>query len=109
MECEFLFTERQTLPYFTHKVALPLLNYVEISSQQDLLQILSALYPDLTDGNMHTLGKYRVSYKHLPVAEADSELVKKILYLMCVDAAYAVKLQCCREYGFADEQHRWTK
>ena len=41
------------------------------------------------------------SYKHLPVAERDSELAKEILYLICVDAAYAVKLQCGREYEFA--------
>ena len=49
------------------------------------------------------LDKHRFCYKHLPVAETDSKLVKEILYLMCVDAAYAVKLQCGREYGFADD------
>ena len=51
---------------------------------KDLFQILPALYRDLTDGNMHTLDKYHVSYKHLPAAESDIELVKEILYLMCV-------------------------
>ena len=104
MECEFLFTELHTLPYFTHKVTLPLLNCVETSSQKDLLQILPALYHDLTKGNLHTVDKYCVSYKHLPVAEPDSESVKEVLYLMCVDAAYALKLQYGREYEFADEQ-----
>ena len=67
-----------------------------------MLQILPALYHDLIDGNMHTLDKYHVSYKNLPVAEPDSKLVNKILYLMCVHAAYAVKLQCGREYEFTD-------
>ena len=51
---------------------------------KDLFQILPALYRDLADGNMHTLDKYHVSYKHLPAAESDIELVKEILYLMCV-------------------------
>ena len=67
-----------------------------------MLQILPALYHDLIDGNMHTLDKYHVSYKNLPVAEPDNKLVKEILYLMCVHAAYAVKLQCGREYGFTN-------
>ena len=87
MECGFFFTELEALSYFTHKVTLPLLNCVKTSSQKDLLQILPALYCDLADGKMHTLDKHCVSYKHLPVAEPDSKLVKEILYLMCVDAA----------------------
>ena len=91
MECEFLFFELQALPYFIHKMTQPLLNCVETSCQKGLLQILPALYCDLTDGNMHTLEKYCVSHKHLLVAEPDRELVKVILYLVCVDAAYAVK------------------
>ena len=103
MECEFFFTELQALSDFTYKVTLPLLNCVETSSQNDLLQILPALYHDLAEGNMHTLNKYHVSYKHLPVVEPDRELVKEILYLMCVYATYAVKLQCGTEYGFTDD------
>ena len=102
MECEFFFTELQALSDFTYKVTLPLLNCVQTSSRKDLLQILPALYRNLADGNMHTLDKY-VSYKHLPVAEPDSELVKEILYLTCAHIAYPVKLKCGREYGFADD------
>ena len=67
-----------------------------------MLQILPALHHDLADGNMHTLDKYHVSYMQLPVVEPDSDLVKEILHLMCVHAAYAVKSQCGREYGFID-------
>ena len=103
MECEFFFTEQQALSDFTFKVALPLLNCVQTSSRKDLLQILPALYRNLADGNMHTLDKYHVSYKHLPVAEPELELVKEILYLMCAHAAYAMKLKCGREYGFTDD------
>ena len=103
MECQFFFTKLEALSCFTHKLTLPLLNCVAASSQKDLLQVLAAFHCFLADGKMHTLDKYRVSYKHLPVAERDSELVKEILYLTCVDAAYVVKLQCGREYGFADD------
>ena len=103
MECEILFTELQALSYFAHEMILPLLNFVETSSQKDLLQILPSLYRDLTDNNMHTPDKYHVFYKYLPAVEPDCELVKEILYLMCMDAAYVVKLQCGREYGFADD------
>ena len=78
---------------------LPLLNFVETSSQKNLLQILPSLYHDLTENNMHTPDKCHV----FSAAEPDCKLVKEILYLMCVDAAYAVKLQCGREYGFADD------
>ena len=87
MECEFFFTKLEALSYFTHKLTLPLLNCVAASSQKDLLQVLPAFHCYLADGKMHTLDKYRVSYKHLPVAEPDSKLVKEILYLICVDAA----------------------
>ena len=98
-----LSAHRNAFPNFTHKVTLPLLNCVETSSQKDLVQILPSLYHDLADGKVHTLDKHRVSFNHPPVTEPDSELLKKILYLMCVDAAYAVKLQCGSEYGFADD------
>ena len=103
MECEFFFTELQALSDFTYKVTLPLLNCVQTSSRKDLLRILPALYRNLADGNMHTLDKYHVSYKHLPVAEPDSELLKEILYPMCAHAPYRVKLKCGREHGFADD------
>ena len=98
-----LSAHRNAFPNFTHKVTLPLLNCVETSSQKDLVQILPSLYHDLADGKVHTLDKHRGSFNHPPVTEPDSELLKKILYLMCVDAAYAVKLQCGREYGFGDD------
>ena len=109
IECEFFSTKLQDLSYFTHKVTLPLFNCVEISSQNDLLQILPTLYHGLADGSMHTQDKYHVSYKQLPVAEPESKLAKENLYLMCVDAIYALKLQCGRQMILScQEQHSWT-
>ena len=103
MEWEFFFTELEALSYFTHTVTLPLLNCLETSSQKDLVQILSALYLDLAGCEMRRLDKYCVSYKHLPVAEPDSDLMKEILHVICVGAAYGMKLQCSREYRFAGD------
>ena len=57
MECKFFFNELKILSYFTHKVTLPLLNCLEMSSQKDLLQILPTLYHDLANGKMHTTGQ----------------------------------------------------
>ena len=36
------------------------------------------------------------------VTEPDTELGKKIMKMMCVEAAEGIKVQCGREYGFAD-------
>ena len=38
------------LAFFTHKVSLPLLNFVEISSQEELLGVFLKLYEDLQCG-----------------------------------------------------------
>ena len=106
MECEFLLTKLQALSYFTRKVTLPLFNCLE-TSQKYLFQRLPALYRDLTNGNMHTLD--RVSYKHLAVAQTDNDLVKEILYLMCVDAAYRVKIQCGSQLPRASQLNKLTE
>ena len=38
------------LAFFTHKVSLPLLNFVEISSQEELLEVFPKLHEDLQCG-----------------------------------------------------------
>ena len=55
VECEFFLTKLHALTYFTHEVTLPLLNYVEISDQSQLLHIIPKLYEDLSNGKMDTL------------------------------------------------------
>ena len=102
LECEFFLTELSVLAYFTHKVSLPLLNCVEVCGQEELLTILPQLYLDLSEGNMNTLDKYTVTYKHVPVSTDLSNLELRILLFMCQHAAESLKLQCGREYGFAD-------
>ena len=44
LDSEFFGTELSVLGYFTHKVTLPFLYCVEISSQEELLKIIPKLY-----------------------------------------------------------------
>ena len=37
LESEFLVTELEALSFFTHKVTLPFLHFVEVITQQDVL------------------------------------------------------------------------
>ena len=53
---------------------------------------------------MDTLKDFLVSYKHLPIDEPESEVVRELLKCMCTDAAEGIKLQCGREYSFSDSE-----
>ena len=67
LDCEFFITEPFVLVDFTYEVSLPLLNFVEISSQPDLLKVFSQLYVDLVDGKMETLREFFVEYRHIQI------------------------------------------
>ena len=67
LDSEFLVTELEALTYFTHKVTLPFLHFVEVSSQKDLLKVFPKLYKDLSIGIMNTLDAYVVHYPHIKV------------------------------------------
>ena len=99
-ECEFFITELQALIYFTHKITLPFLNWVEDCGQSQLTQIIPMLYHHLSAGKMDTLDNYTVTYKHLKIQESDTVMGKEILNLMSAVAALGIKLQWGREYGF---------
>ena len=58
LDSEFFITELSVLVFFTHKVSSPLLNFVEISSQEELLRVFPKLYEDLQKGKMDTLEQY---------------------------------------------------
>ena len=104
LDSEFFITELVVLSYFTHRVSLPLLNCVEISSQPDLLKILPQLFSDLTSGKLDTLEEFLVVYNHIKINEPTSETEKMILEEMCHEAAKSVERQCGREYGFGTIQ-----
>ena len=95
-------TELAVLAEFTHRVTLPLLNCVEICSQKELIPIFQNLYRYLCNNDMSTLDYYRVHYRHLQYPKISTDLEKKNLDRMCQHAAATIKLQCGREFGFAD-------
>ena len=103
LECDFFVTELKLLAYFTYKVTLPYLYFVEISDQQKLLDMLPRLHKDLQEGRMDRLKDYVIPYHHVVVQEPNSLLERKVLRLMCIDAAAGMQMKCGRKYGFAEE------
>ena len=86
-----------------HKVSLLLLNFVEISSQEELLRVFPKLYEDLQKGKMDTLEQYLVKYRHIVVSPPTNETETLLLESMCLNASMSMMLKCGREYGFADK------
>ena len=76
---------------------------VELSSQNDLLRILSQLYDDLSVKCLDTLSDYKVSYS-FDVPEPTSTVEKYVLGLVCVRAASHLATQRGREYGFGPQE-----
>ena len=102
LDSEFFSTELSVLAYFMHKVTLPFLYCIEISTQEELLTILPKLYADLVEKKMDTLDCFLVHYRHVKIHKPTTETEKHLLDLMCVEAAKVLLRQCGREYGFGD-------
>ena len=100
LDSELLLSQLNCLSYFTYKISLPLLNFIEVGTQDDLSKILLNLFEDLSLGKMDTLDSYIVQYRHIKIEEPVSELEVKLLKDMCVHASKTIELQCGREYGF---------
>ena len=58
LDSEFLITELQVLAYFTHVVTLPFLYFVEVNSQNELLEMFPRLFNDLKRGTIDALKEY---------------------------------------------------
>ena len=112
LDSEFLLTELNVLAYFTHKITLPFLYFVEVNTQDDLLAMFPLLFQDLLEGKMDTLKDYTVEYTHVRVNKPTESIAANILSMMCTDAANVLERQAGREYGFGkyvDEPARATK
>lgn len=112
LDCELFISELSVLAYFTHCISLPLLNCVEVSSQDELLNIFPRFYHDLLCGNMDSMNEFLVIYPHVKITKPTSEVELLLLNEMCKDAADALDMQCGREYGFGkfkDKEQRATK
>ena len=100
LDSEFLITELVVLAYFTHKITLPFLYFVEVSSQVQLLQMFPQLFNDLKEGKMDTLKDYVIDHPHVKVQKPTTDIEEKILQKMYIDAAEVLDGQAGREYGF---------
>ena len=81
-------------------ITLPFLYFVEVCTQEDLLEMFPRLYDDLTCGKLDTLQDYIIHYPHVKVNKPSSDLELKILNMMVSATADVFSLQCGREYGF---------
>ncbi|KAG1674003.1 hypothetical protein GQR58_015317 [Nymphon striatum] len=84
-------------------VTLPYLYFVEVNTQEELLQILPLLYNELKKGKMDTLKDYVIEYPHVKVTKPTTDIAQQILQKMYVDAADVLERQAGREYGFGDK------
>ena len=75
------------LAYFTHKVSLSLLNFVEISSQEELLRVSPKLCEDLQKDKMDAFEQYLVKYCHIVVSPPTNETETLLLESMCLNAS----------------------
>ena len=76
LDSEFLITELQVLAYFTHVVTLPFLYFVEVNSQEELLEMFPRLFNDLKCSAVDTLKEYRVHYPHVQVTQSQWFAIK---------------------------------
>ena len=106
MASDLFWTELESLAFFNHHITFPFLNCIEGSSQSDLLKILPNLYKDLLEKRTDTLSDFIVQIHGMPTPTLTTDLSKEVCDMMCLSAAEAIKLQCGREYGFADEDEK---
>ena len=87
LDSEFLITELQVLAHFTHCVTLPFLYFVEVNSQEKLVEMFPRLFNDLKSGTLDTLKEYQVKYLHVQVTQPTTDVLQQLLKKMCEDAA----------------------
>ena len=82
LDSKFFITELTASAYSTHRVSLSLLHFVEVNSQDKLLEIFPGLFQDLKNEKMDALSDYLVVYKHVPIEPPTSE-TDHLLKAMC--------------------------
>ena len=106
IESKLFITELEVLASFNHHVTFSFLNCIENCNQKDLLNILPTLYHAFITNSTGPLSKYKMTMQHTNIEETDSKLSSKILEDFCLAAGEAIKIQCGREYGFANENEK---
>ena len=76
----------------------PLLHFVEINTQEVLLNTLSQLYEDLENDKVNSLNEYKINYQHVRVSMLTSMSAGNILHNMCLEAAQVVNSKVDRDW-----------
>ena len=91
LSSELFLTELECLSFFNYFVTFPFLNCVEVSSQSELLHIIPKLHNDLLQKKTHTLKKFVVQPRGIPVPQLSSDVSQEIVAKMC-------RYICCKHY-----------
>ena len=81
------------LANFTYKVIMPYLNFVEISSQAELIKVLSQPFKDLSAHNLKTIQEYTVNWTHVNITSTASHLSELDCYLFRSISRCALRAQ----------------
>ena len=106
MSSDLFIMELECLAFFNYFVTFPFLNCVEVSTQEELVDIIPRLHNDLLKAKTNTLEKYIMKMRRIPIPELSTSTAKTIVDQMCFSAVESIKRQCGREYGFADKDER---
>ena len=90
VENHFIVAGPKALAVFTFKVTMPYLNFVEKSSQGDIIEKLPQLFKDLSEAKLDTMAQYKVDWTHVKVTSSQdplTELEEYMLQKMCFKSA----------------------
>ena len=99
LSTDLFITELECLVFFNHFVTFPFLKCVEVSNQDQLVEIFPKLYNDLLDKKTH-LEKLLFQFMAFQYTRIINGYVKRDYWHVFL----LQKRQCGREYGFSDGQ-----
>ena len=70
VENPFVAAGLKALANFTYRVTMPCLNFVEVSSQSDLVDLLPMLFKNLANGDLNKMVNYRINWTHIKVTSS---------------------------------------
>ena len=97
LSSDLFLTELECLAYFNHYVTFPFLNCVEVSTQEELVDIIPKLYNDLLEKKIATLDKFVVKMRRMPDPELSTDVATIIVGRIYLSAVECIKRQCGRE------------
>lgn len=106
----FLKKTIKSVAIFSYNVTLPFLNFAEVGTQENFVNLLPLLYEDLLAGKIDTLVDYKVTYK-FKFDEVPDQLEQSMLDIFSRQAASNLLIARGKEYGIGEQagKERGTK